>query len=152
MKKRIDRNWCIDRKYLISSYNEWKYCRIVKIALVFWVLYSGWLTYACCKTGRALAGIALLIVIIISLNLISMCQTAQNESQSGIDRTLLGRDTYHFAEVFPHKGIRMHRRQHRLYKRRIRYFARLLRKRQRIDTLNVETSKRGGNSNSENDQ
>lgn len=152
MKKRIDRNWYIDRKYLISSYNEWKYCRIVKIALVFWVFYSGWLTYACCKTCRALAGIALLIVIIISLNLISMCQTAQNESQSGIDRTLLGRDTYHFAEVFPHKGIRMHRRQHRLYKRRIRYFARLLRKRQRIDTLNVETSKRGGNSNSENDQ
>lgn len=68
-----------------------------------------------------------LLVALISAPTAGMCQELQHTSQNGIDDVLLGKPTMHLAEIFPHKGIRIHRRELRIYKGRIRRFRRALR-------------------------
>ena len=68
------------------------------------------------------------VLSILLLPLLGMCQELQNTSQNSIDDFLLDKPTYHLAEIFPHKGIRTHRREMRVYKRRVRRFKRAIRK------------------------
>ena len=77
------------------------------------------------------------VLSILLLPLLGMCQELQNTSQNGIDDVLLGKPTMHLAEIFPHKGIRTHRREMRVYKRRVRRFKRAIRKNR------VKTTERG---------
>lgn len=78
-----------------------------------------------------------IVLSILLLPLLGMCQELQNTSQNDIDDVLLGKPTMHIAEVFPHKGIRTHRREMRVYKRRVRRFKRAIRKNR------VKTTERG---------
>ena len=77
------------------------------------------------------------VLSILLLPLLGMCQELQNTSQNGIDDILLGKPTMHLAEIFPHKGIRTHRREMRVYKRRVRRFKMIICKKR------VKTTRRG---------
>ena len=77
------------------------------------------------------------VLSILLLPLLGMCQELQNTSQNAIDDALLGKPTMHLAEIFPHKGIRTHRREMRVYRRRVRRFKRAIRKN------GVKTTRRG---------
>ena len=77
------------------------------------------------------------VLLILLCPLLGMCQELQKSSQDGIDDDVLGRETDHWFEIFPHKGIRTHRREMRVYKRRVRRFKRAIRKNR------VKTTRRG---------
>ena len=56
-----------------------------------------------------------------------ICHEIQKVSQNNINR-VFGIDCFHAAEIFPHKAIRIHRRELQKYKRRVRYFRNLIRR------------------------
>ena len=92
------------------------------------------------ESGKAippLLGLSSLLLAFISAPIAGMCQELQKTSQDDIDSDVLGRATPHWFELFPHKGIRTHRRELRTYKRRVRRFKRVIRKNR------VKTTRRG---------
>lgn len=142
-RKKNSSRWLENRKGLILEYRVWYWGRLVKIVLLLIICFFVYFLFTPSKDvlrpfnnglANAVLGFFLIVLWIILLIATSVAHEVQKTSQNCIDRYMLenGETSYHFAEILPfHKGIRMHKAEHRLYKRRVRYFKRLICKKRR---------------------
>ena len=131
-KRRLNREWYNNRKDITGEYSCWRYGRIGK--LILWALIVFLARFMFVKVEHpTLIDLYLkwwsFLLLFICLPLSGMLHELQSASQNTINQYLLdGKETYHFLEIFPHKGIRIHRRENHAYRRKIRRFKRLIRK------------------------
>ena len=139
MRTKYTKTWVKNRRSLVSSYKTWIRIRNVKLRIVACFIISIVLFFQTKEADKsefinirmlaAKSRLCVALPLFASPILWSICQELQHSEQPYIDHTLLGRDTYHFAEFFPHTGIWVHRREAFLYGFRVRRFKRAIRKR-----------------------
>ena len=133
-KKRNMKRWYKRRQSLVDDYRAWFWARIVKVLAVLIIIgIISTFVHVARETVNSKAippmlALTSLVFLIALFGISGMCQELQNTSQNDIDKVLLGKPTRRLAEIFPHKGIRTHRREMRVYKRRVRRFKRAIRK------------------------
>ena len=139
MRTQYTKKWVKNRKVLTSSYKTWIRIRNVKLIFVACFIVGIVLFVQANEAKRSeFIDVRMLaakmtffscIPFLASMILLAICKELQYSEQVYIDRTLLGKDTYHYAEFFPHTGVWVHRREAFLYYLRTRRFRRAIRKR-----------------------
>lgn len=122
--RRFNPNWLKNRIMITDDYNMWKYVRIVKIVIVFLIYIT--IKHIYLKDLSPLFIPILVLSLLVLVPAFGICHEIQKVNQNNIN-SVLGLNCFHCAEIFPHKGIRIHRRELRKYKRRVRYFRKLIR-------------------------
>ena len=139
MKTKYSKVWYKNRKELVSSYKTWIFVRNVKLIFIYFLIQSVILFFSIPEIDddanlylqwqRLKVHGGIFLSFIIPAIVLSICKETQHSEQCYIDDTLLGKETFHFFEIFPHKGIWVHRREALLYNLRAWRRKRVVRKR-----------------------
>ncbi len=127
--KRNSKEWLRYRRSIIENYHHWLLMAVVKLFLIIWLIYSIRLWYIGMGSGDPLAlnmAVCLSLHILILGIVIKEFHEIQYSEQLTVSEYLTGRDTFHCLEIIPGKAFRIHLRENRIYKQRIRRFKKLI--------------------------
>ena len=133
-KKRNSKEWLKYRRDVIKSWRRWLLLAVAKIFLVAFFIISVRFFFIGKESDSSLArSIALLLLLhlLILGIVIKEFHLAQLLEQYAVSEWLTGDDTFHCLEIIPGKAFRIHFRENRIYKQRIRRFKRIIRKSRR---------------------